>query len=360
MRTRMAVIFCLLCLLHCHVASSQNNREASRIHWNAGRGYDSFATATPSGLMLEAGTDRVVYDGCRLERTTDVFTLRFMAANLHNHPSKSYSYVAGDGTRKKVSCPEWGFYVVGDKGDSLIFIIKTIEETDAWSSHPAVTVSANRNLQKSSVGEISLEEGLDLHEGNNIWSLTVNDGEATLSAGNHGLNKVMALAAGMSDIAGFGFMAMPGASLKVSDITFSYDDAMRGVEMTSWSNPDHLENYLKASKDPVEGIWVVFDRTLEETLLQLGGDYRFAMVKHGDIYRLIYLSGARVNGGKWKPGMVKARFAPDSFPGIYSVEWYDSQGDVLSNSVKAQWEDGEVLSLQFPYQSSAMRLRRLP
>lgn len=360
MRRGAAVIICLLCMLYCQVASSQENRGASRIHLNAGRGYGPFATATPSGLMLEAATDKPLHDGCRLERNTDGFTLRFMAANLHNHPSRSYSYVSGDGTRKKVSCPAWGFYVVGDRGDSLTFIVKTFEQTDALSSRPAVTVVANSSIQRGSAGEATVKEGIDLHEGNNIWSLSVSGGEATLSVGNHGVNKVMALAAGMSDIAGFGFMAMPGASLKVSDITFSYDDAMRDVEMTSWSNPDHLENYLKASKDSVEGIWVVFDRTLEETLLQLGGDYRFAMVKHGDIYRLIYLSGARVNGGNWKPGMVKARFTPDSFPGIYSVEWYDSQGDVLSNSVKAQWEDGDVLSIQFPYQSSVMRLRKLP
>ncbi len=360
MTTQLRIIFCLLCGLCISNACGEHVSDGNSIHWNAGRGYRPFATASSSGLLLDNITDKPLTDGYRLAASASDFSLRFMASNRHNNPSKSYPYFTTDGIRKKVSDPAWGFYFIGVKGDSLTLTVKTMEQPDAISSRSVMEVSAVCSSQKTDSKTVVLSEGIDVHEGPNIWNLSVKNGIVTLSCGNHGLKEALSLPNGMGDLAVFGFMAMPGACLKVSDITFTNEDTMRHVMQTAWSNPDHLQNYLKASKDNLEGYWIVFDRNLEESYLQLGGDYRFAMVKAGSDYQLIYLDGARVNGAEWRPGMVKARFTPDSFPGIYSVEWFDSQGQPLSYSIKAQEEDGNVLSIQFPYNSSSMRLRRLP
>lgn len=120
-----------------------------------------------------------------------------------------------------------------------------------------------------------------------------------------------------------------------------------------------LKQRLDDSEDPLEGIWVIFDRTLDESLLRLGGDYKLAIVKNHDRYDIIYLEGARVNGNIWKPGMIKGHLLPTPFSGLYNLRWKDSEGKVLSNSITAQSGEGNTLLLQFPYHSSTIRLRRI-
>lgn len=83
-------------------------------------------------------------------------------------------------------------------------------------------------------------------------------------------------------------------------------------------------------------------------------------MKDGERYAILYIGGAKVNQGKWKTGMVKGYLYPDPFEGIYSVEWNDAEGMRLTESVKAQAGEGSTLTIQFPYQSSVLRLRKLP
>lgn len=81
-------------------------------------------------------------------------------------------------------------------------------------------------------------------------------------------------------------------------------------------------------------------------------------MKDNGRYLLIYLSGAKINPTFWKTGMVKAILNPDPYPDTYSVMWYDSEGMPLNKDIKAQRGEGDTLLLQFPYQSSTLRLRK--
>lgn len=338
--------------------SAQTNLSGKRLHWNRERGYEPFRHATPSGVVIDNVASGPLADNYRLEQPASSFSLRFVASNSHNHPAKSYPFADTGGKRSKAKNPAWGFYVKGPGRDSLVFSIKTVEIQDAFSSEAAVIVSAHsfNTLEKV----VTLKDGVDCHTGQNNWRLTVENGVATLLGGNHSLQTLLSFPFNLENISEFGFTANPGACITVGDITFSDNSPQMNLVGTSWSNPDHLRNYLAASKDTMEGYWTVFDRTLEESLLQLGGDYRFAIVKANDEYQLIYLGGARINAAEWLPGMVKAHIEEDFFPGIYNVTWIDSEGLPLSNGIKAQAGDGDTLTIQFPYHSSSLRLRKIP
>ena len=348
----------LLCMLPAGLLPvfSQPAFPARRLHWNAQRGYAPFPHAASEAISIGNTTARPLTDSFRLPDSSSSFTLRFAAVNHHNHPAKSYPYSDIGGRGGKVRNPAWGFFV-SNGCDSLIFRIKTEELHDAFSSESVLSVSVSSSDSKAAT--VTLRDGVDMHTGKNIWRLAIKDGVATLSGGNRAMRPVMSFPVSFAGINEIGFTSCPGASVDFSDITFSDESPEKSMVLTQWSNPDHLRNYLAATNDPLEGYWVLFDRTLEETLLQLGGDYRLAIVKAGEGYQLIYLDGARVCGGKWKPGMVKACLQPDPFPGIFSVEWIDPEGFPLSNSVKAQRDDGDTLVIQFPYQNSTIRLRKL-
>lgn len=343
----------------CAFQLSSQNVGKSR-HWNKQRGYEPFRHLSSEGLSIDNETTQPSIDSYHIEKYLKDFTLRFTAVNLHNHPSKSYLVKDPSGIGHKISNPEWGFFIKGQRGDSLVIKVRTIELPDIVSSESAVVMTIRDDANRGDGETITVKDGIDCHTGKNICELSVNNGNLTFSIGNHDLRRIFSRQIHISPAMEFGFIAYPGANLKISDISFTDDDMMGDVEQTSWSNPDHLENYLSVSKDSMEGYWAVFDRTLEESLLRLGGDYSFALIKDKNLYRLIYLSGARVNGEKWKTGMVKALFTPDPFPGIFNVTWFDSEGKPLGNSIKAQTEDGEILTIQFPYHSSTLRLRKLP
>jgi hypothetical protein len=103
----------------------------------------------------------------------------------------------------------------------------------------------------------------------------------------------------------------------------------------------------------------VYDRVLDEDLLRLGGDYKLAIIRGDKGYDLVYLSGAKVNSSYWERGMIKGKLLSDDYGGAFNVVWYDSQQTAMSHDIKAQSENGVMLTINFPYQSSQLRLHKV-
>lgn len=360
MRPGWIILTCTLLFCGLNFCVAQNYSQAARLHWNQARGYAPFNYATPSGIIIDDTTSRPLSSVYMLQEEAGDMSLRFMAANSHNHPSKTYQYIAGDGGKKRVSHPAWGVFIKDVNQDSVVFTVRTEEREDALSSVSTMVVSVRTTGDSSHAARIEKTEGLDVYTGGNYWQLALKDGHMTLSGGNRGMSELLSFPIDLGNIVEVGFTSYPGACLTVSNITLNLESSRTKTYPTDWADSEYLSDYLSASNDEMEGYWTVFDRELEESLLQLGGNYGFAMVKDGEAYLLIYLTGARVNAGAWKPGMIKARLTPDFFPGLYKVEWTDSQGLLLSHDIKAQTGEGNTLTIQFPYQSSSLRLRKIP
>ncbi len=136
------------------------------------------------------------------------------------------------------------------------------------------------------------------------------------------------------------------------------------IVRASLTEPDNTALFCDlrpaSGADPMEGRWRLLDRSLDENLLRLGGSYDCALLRSKDGgYRLVYLSGARVNATGWTTGRVKALLEPSGFEGVYHCTWFDAEGLPLSNEVTAQRNDnGTELTITFPYQDSWLRLRK--
>lgn len=266
----------------------------------------------------------------------------------------------------KVGIP-WGFILKSDDNrEVFIDIIPSETEEDLISSSPCLDVvvrdSDFRSVKKrftDSTNIISkVKSGLkgpDPSGSLNFYKLEVNDGVLSLFGGLHSPEKLVTFE--LSDnfrVDSLGFFLYPGASISPDEIRLTLKDDL--TQVTYWNDRDFLNEYLEAAPNNSEGYWQLLDRSLEESLLRMGGDYKFALVRSQDGYDLIYLEGAKTNNSKWQRGMVKARLRPSGIKNIYNVEWIDAMLNLMQNDIKAQIEEDNLITISFPYQSSQIRL----
>lgn len=263
----------------------------------------------------------------------------------------------------------WGFLLSADDGRRLYIDIRPTETPfDGISSAPALEVETRLTGEESSRSRFTGEGGFvrmirrgatgpDPTGTVNFYKIAVADGLLTLSGGLHTPERLaeVTLPEGFSPDS-IGLYLTPGAAVSVDEARLTRE-RNRSID-SPWDDMELLGEYLAASRDMMEGYWQNMDRSLEESLLRLGGDYRYAMVRDGDGYDLLYLSGARINATGWRPGMVKASLRPSGIKGVWNVTWHDAMHRPMSHEIKAQTDASGSLTIQFPYQNSQLRLHR--
>lgn len=115
-------------------------------------------------------------------------------------------------------------------------------------------------------------------------------------------------------------------------------------------------------KQPVSGFFSYLDRENDPRMAEPGGFYTLAIVPETDgSFRIIYVSGAKVNSQRWKTGMTKGRLIPTEFTGHYDMQWIDSDGIPMTSELSASFLSADgILELNFPLYNTRMRYRKLP
>lgn len=332
---------------------------AEVINWNKGRGYDPFIYATTDGIIINNTSDTLLYDYYRFQSPASELILKFRGKNINGSPAKKYPYITSTGSKAYAKNPHWGFFLTGVT-DTIVFTINGTEKSGMIETLPCLELNVYFSKEKIKE-QILITENVNPFVGDNLWEVALENENLTLKGGDHSLEKVFQKAFDM-EATGFGFLAGWGDKLKIQDIRLQTDFKNQDhfVANNRWTDNLQLETYLENSEDEMEGYWSLFDRELEENLLKMGGDYTLACLKEGDNYKFIYLSGASINSKEWKPGEIKMQLTPTAFSGIYNVVWIDAMKETMNKDIKAQIGEGETLQIQFPYQSSKIRLRRIP
>lgn len=192
----------------------------------------------------------------------------------------------------------------------------------------------------------------------NSFELKLVGTSLALAAGNRGYNP-LGIMEMPGDISRVGIMVLPGNSVETNWISLETNgqNPRKRDKMSHFGIPGVRESYFMRSTDALEGEWVEFDRTLDESKLKSGGRYHVAIVRDGSRYSLLYIDGAIKNTDNWKPGQCKAILNPTAFDGIYDVEWFDPKGMPLAGEIHAQRE-GDLLLFQFVDHGSRLRMRK--
>ncbi|MDE6268666.1 MAG: hypothetical protein K2M04_06255 [Muribaculaceae bacterium] len=131
---------------------------------------------------------------------------------------------------------------------------------------------------------------------------------------------------------------------------------------TEWTGrgEEELQRYLDHSTDRHEGIWRYLDRDVDAGVARPGGEYRLATVSDGEGgYVILYLSGAQVNGEKWKSGMIKGRLRPTIFVDHYDLEWMDAMMEKVSEDASGEINLSlGILTVTMPLEKATLRYSR--
>lgn len=365
------VIILLFAVVGIFTASSALAKGADIRCWNEKRGFDSFSSAwtdfseNGDGILANLTTDTIQI--LTSTEGADAVEFRFKAHNLHCSPAKKYKAADSGGRHTDVSMPAWGILLTAPGGSELKILFRSTETDNDISGSQAAfeaqllldgeVLTADRFADNSNIVS-KLRKGLsgpDPTGALNFFKLSLYDGNLTLFGGIHSPERLIHTSLDKNFIPdSIGFFLNPASAVEFSEIRITTSDFHS--RDSADIDIEYLDEYFLMSHDFIEGYWQVLDRSLEESLLRPGGDYRLAAVRHEDGYKLLYIDGARINSSKWEAGMVKARLLPAGIPGIWNVEWYDAMFQSLHKDIKAQTDDNGVLTIQFPYQSSQIRL----
>lgn len=266
---------------------------------------------------------------------------------------------------------EWAMVLPDAAGrDSAVISIRSIEMPhDGISSRPALRVALALPGARPLVSYFESDpnplkllkgrpEGVDPTGGMNFYRLTLLDGVLSLAGGLHSPKVLLqaALPEGLRPDTVL-LRLPPQARMEISEMAFTRLDVAPEPLWSAFADAAAIDAYLAASRLPREGYMNLLDRSLDESLLRLGGDYRLAMVTAPDGgLDLIYVSGATHNADAWLPGMVKARLRPSGIEGVWDVEWRDAMHLPMARHLKGQFDADGTLTIQFPYQHSTLRL----
>ena len=307
-------------------------------YMNSTRGFNEFRNATDSALIISGKGKEAVSDLIPVEYGESM-QWQFRIANLD----------IGQG---------WGIVLKGK--DKTVVRFKNVDEKyDETYASPhvemCVKVGDNVHMKKDIFSDF------DLYKGFNAFKINVNANGWNLKGGNRVYEQLASFQTNGFRVDSIGFIVYPGSRVTIDHMVIKTGNIIDRVvsrfqsDAKFQSDPENNHESFEG-KDPMEGEWAVFDRSLDDEMIRMGGDYRVRLKKNSDGYDVIYLTGAAINPKSWNQGMIKGRLISRPFKDVFDVEWLDADGNPIEDA-KAQYED-PVLRIIFPEQSSELRLRK--
>ena len=332
--------------------------------------YNHFAGTTLGAL----GINR---DGCvEIDNSSDTTLLvvdsalvtqphyRYMArlANSHNRTGRSYRYYSADGRRHSRGATQCGIAVNITAGDTTMVMLgerDTAPFDDILGErHATLSVTRHTTGRVDTLATWQFTDGLDLRGGLNAVAADVNGNTLTVLAGDRHLQVrgtvTLPHATGAARVA----VAAGSAAHVTLERTVLYLSDDVTVNRDTGMDAATLEQHFATSRDPNEGFYTYLDRDMDEKRARLGGRYTVALVRNGDGYDIIYVSGAQICPGDWYAGRLKGVLRRKAFTASYDLTWLDATGHSAPDESYASLEGGSILTLHFPLLDTTMRLHK--
>lgn len=307
------------------------------VYMNSRRGFEPFRCATDSMLVMRGSADNPVKDMISVEKGTE---FKWEFRTIFEKP------------RTKGS---WGIRMKRDNRELEFIFTPNDNKIDETYTSPHIALTVKDGGEEILTKKVF--RGLNMNGGENAFRIVCGDSGIALYAGNKEYKQLF-----VSQWIPFypdsvGLIAYNGSELRVPEMSLTVESQRKMAGNPVIQDIETIFSKQRVSEDKLEGEWAIFDRTLDDDYLRMGGDYRLAILKDGDCYNIHYISGAEKNPDFWEKGMYKGKLTATPFNGVYDAEWLDASGKSVGE-VKAQYEDS-FLRLIFTDMSSELRLGKI-
>lgn len=266
----------------------------------------------------------------------------------------------------RTDCRRWS--LLWDYRDSANYKMATIErqgpafENDDYDYQSRVTVSACvagkvSDFRSRRVSHTSPVAGLRIaRDSEGAFTLTAGDDDVIVT-GNDNLITLSAL---------------PGSQIRYRADTDKSKPRINTVVIervpkitAQFASLEQLKDYLRQSRDSIEGLWEFMDRDIPAGKITLGGNYVLATVrdtKHPDTYYIYYISGAEKYADLWQPMQQKGTLKATVFADHFDLSWTDAlRTTTYTDEAYATIDAGHALmSIFIPLINTQLRFRRVP
>lgn len=195
------------------------------------------------------------------------------------------------------------------------------------------------------------EKGVNLSTGFNSILIEIKENRYNVFIGEDSFKSVASIAYAGKLLGKCGLIT--SEDVKVSYFGMKKNKDVKIGLHTSYTK-DNLDRLFLQSVNHQEGYWDYLDRNNDPDWAIVGGRYRFALVKEGEKYLLLYISGAQTNLKNWSEGMIKGILTPTIFKNHYDLVWYDSMFELIKFDAYATIENS-IMTLEFPMYKAQIR-----
>lgn len=250
-----------------------------------------------------------------------------------------------------------------DDNNLTLSLYVTEHSSDLISSRPTMICDASFTKGGISVCETyQLNDGLDLPGGWNHYRLSYSPQTGlTLKAGNKSLQNLVKIVPDkfpeLLSLSNITISAPADGAVELRDVRLQLPQKPLKASLTLEEAMEHI----RYSHNPTEGLWEIFDWSIDTKTTRRGGDYRLAIVHVPDgWYDMLYVDGAETMPRQWEPGMVKGRLIPTDTPYLYNLIWVDAEGGVMERGLRSQVLPlQKTMTLHFPYLDAILRLNKI-
>lgn len=330
---------------------------ADSFYWDNHHGFHPFLNASQNSLNIINKTHLPTFDTISSRIGLCDFSFETRLSSINNKPNKRYKYTSADGSSKQIKHPSWGIVAFDLLYNKLELRISTSQTSDwEYSSADCLNIALIYNDSIVTQSQCKYPD-IEPFTGLNTVCFSRQNSTINVKIGARLKKEIISANIDGFFITSIGFTTYPAANIEIDRIALTITNSPSKNLTTNWSK-ESISKYISESTDPLEGYWAFLDRSLDEDLLRMGGNYSLALIKNNNGYDLIYIEGAAINPESWKTGMIKATLTPTKFNGTYNVIWYDSAMKPLHKDITVHIESDHLMQIAFPYQSSHIRLTR--
>lgn len=360
----------LLIILVINLLTHTNYAAADSVLYNKACGFGEFAdgadvTAVEDYLHIENPTDSMRLSLIRLPEDKSFKSFSALVRNTHNKEGKTYHYFDANGKKYTATNPSWGIVWNYQNSNNYYQLKAHCINTnlyDPFDCRKLIVEVIRRSDGRDSTLYTGEFTGNDLNLNTEYNALVIRQKGDDLSLFiQH--NKSRYITTIPCRVTGqVGYFAGPASSVDSKRLSLRFDSQL---DLTKHIyDVSKIPNIIKTAGEGLVGYWEYLDRNIKNDHIRLGGKYTLAVIPNLDndgTYDIIYISGAKTNGSRWRSGMLKGHLYPTRFIGNYQLYWIDSEMYPITeqdDDSYATLKDNVILEFNFPLQNSSIRFSK--